>query len=146
MIKKVISHFYGSNIFSNCSLFFFLLHQQYFQPCYVKQALQENNIEGRRYFYPSLSAVDIYGKKGQTPVANDISSRILCLPLFSGLSINDINKITLTVKNALQVEACFDKGKLKFSHMHIFLKQASIDVWYLQSVTCRSKLASTKGN
>jgi dTDP-4-amino-4,6-dideoxygalactose transaminase len=47
----------------------------------VKSNLEEQNVYPRRYFYPSLSSLN-YVPQQSTPVADDISKRILCLPLF----------------------------------------------------------------
>jgi dTDP-4-amino-4,6-dideoxygalactose transaminase len=43
----------------------------------------------RRYFYPTLSKLN-YVKPHETPVADDISKRVLCLPLYYGLKEEDI--------------------------------------------------------
>lgn len=51
----------------------------------VMQALESEQIFPRRYFKPSLSQLDYVGRQS-TPVADDISTRILCLPLYHALS------------------------------------------------------------
>lgn len=51
----------------------------------AKETLEQKNIFPRRYFYPSLSSLH-YVYKYETPIADDISSRVLCLPLFHDLS------------------------------------------------------------
>lgn len=51
----------------------------------VKSELEINWIYPRRYFYPSLSGLD-YIEKQSTPVSDDISKRILCLPMYHTLS------------------------------------------------------------
>lgn len=50
-----------------------------------KKALEALEIFPRRYFYPSLSSLD-YVKPYATPVSDDVSKRILCLPLYHILS------------------------------------------------------------
>ncbi|CAH1552920.1 DegT/DnrJ/EryC1/StrS family aminotransferase [Vibrio rotiferianus] len=67
----------------------------------VMAQLLEKGIQTRRYFYPSLSQVPCYGMAGNTPIANDISQKILCLPLYFGLAENDIAYITAALKQAL---------------------------------------------
>jgi dTDP-4-amino-4,6-dideoxygalactose transaminase len=47
--------------------------------------LNKNDIFPRRYFYPSLSSVELFSKKENTPVSLKISSQIICLPLYVGL-------------------------------------------------------------
>lgn len=58
----------------------------------IKEALEQKEIFPRRYFYPSLSSLD-YVKKSETPIADDISKRILCLPIYYELSEAEIKKI-----------------------------------------------------
>lgn len=67
----------------------------------VMSRLLEKGIQTRRYFYPSLSQVPCYGMDGDTPIANQISTRILCLPLYYGLTEDDIRYITNALKLAL---------------------------------------------
>jgi dTDP-4-amino-4,6-dideoxygalactose transaminase len=50
----------------------------------MKAALERSEIFPRRYFYPSLSSLPY--TKGTTPLADSISTRILCLPLYHELS------------------------------------------------------------
>ncbi|MBE0365084.1 hypothetical protein PULV_a3396 [Pseudoalteromonas ulvae UL12] len=59
----------------------------------VSATLLERGIQTRRYFYPSLSQVPAYGQCGVTPVANDISKRILCLPLYTDLTLDGVREI-----------------------------------------------------
>jgi dTDP-4-amino-4,6-dideoxygalactose transaminase len=51
--------------------------------------LNENWIYPRRYFYPSLSGLN-YVRKSHTPVSDDISKRILCLPMYHTLKSEEI--------------------------------------------------------
>lgn len=67
----------------------------------IADALHREGIGTRRYFYPSLSQVPAYGQAGETPVANDIASRILCLPLYTGLTLSGVDVITAKLKQAL---------------------------------------------
>lgn len=66
----------------------------------VKYALEAENIFGRRYFSPSLSTLH-YVKYTPTPVSDDISSRILCLPVYHDLTVQDQEKIAGIVKRVL---------------------------------------------
>ncbi len=50
----------------------------------VKSALEQEQIFPRRYFYPSLSKLN-YVKNCMTQHADDVASRILCLPLYHDL-------------------------------------------------------------
>lgn len=50
-----------------------------------KQLLEEKNIFPRRYFYPSLNTLPYLDSRQSCPISEDISSRILCLPLYEDL-------------------------------------------------------------
>lgn len=58
----------------------------------VQKALNAEQIFPRRYFYPSLNTVD-YLSGQKMPVSEGIASRVLCLPLFTDLSENDLVQI-----------------------------------------------------
>jgi len=66
----------------------------------VLNALEQKKIYARRYFYPELSSLD-YVLEQDTPVANGIASRVLCLPLYYELSNAEIEMICTTVHKAL---------------------------------------------
>jgi len=57
------------------------------------EKLNSKNIFPRRYFYPSLNTVK-YLQKIEMPISESISKRILCLPLYMGISKVDIETIT----------------------------------------------------
>lgn len=59
----------------------------------VQKELHSENIIPRRYFYPSLNTID-YIKGAKMPISESIASRILCLPLYVGLSTSDLERIT----------------------------------------------------
>jgi dTDP-4-amino-4,6-dideoxygalactose transaminase len=63
----------------------------------VKQSLNDAGIFPRRYFYPSLNRLPYVGDY-KVPIAEDISKRVLCLPLFVGLTESDISKICDIIK------------------------------------------------
>lgn len=66
----------------------------------VEKVLNENQIFARRYFYPSLNTID-YAKGQSMPVSESIASRILCLPLYVGLSNEESNKIVAIINTNL---------------------------------------------
>ena len=61
------------------------------------------NVFSRRYFYPLLSdfAPYIYAK-GTCPVAEDLAARVLTLPTYYGLSIEDVKAIAEDVKEIVK--------------------------------------------
>ncbi|HMI06342.1 MAG TPA: DegT/DnrJ/EryC1/StrS family aminotransferase [Flavobacterium sp.] len=66
----------------------------------AEKALHEQEIVPRRYFSPSLNTVD-YCRQEDMPVSESIASRVLCLPLYVGLSTADLEKITTTINSSL---------------------------------------------
>jgi dTDP-4-amino-4,6-dideoxygalactose transaminase len=61
---------------------------------YVKDQLQKNNIDSRRYFYPSLNKLPYLKRAYNCPVSEDISKRILCLPFYSDINGKDVENIS----------------------------------------------------
>lgn len=58
----------------------------------VQKQLNNHNIFPRRYFCPSLNTL-LYVKSQKTPISEDLSKRILCLPLFYNLTEKEIDII-----------------------------------------------------
>lgn len=77
-----------------------ILLQSEVQLLKVQKALNEAGIFPRRYFYPSLNTID-YIKGSVMPVSEDVSSRILCLPLYAGLVQEELNLITSIINRNL---------------------------------------------
>jgi dTDP-4-amino-4,6-dideoxygalactose transaminase len=59
----------------------------------TKDALLSNGINTRRYFYPSLNNLPFLTEHYSCPVSEDISKRVLCLPLYYDLEEQVIEKI-----------------------------------------------------
>lgn len=62
----------------------------------VCEQLKEHNIFARKYFYPLTSEFECYKGQfdvNQTPVAKHISERVLTLPLYADLSLDDVDRI-----------------------------------------------------
>jgi dTDP-4-amino-4,6-dideoxygalactose transaminase len=68
--------------------------------CLVEKTLKENNILPRRYFYPSLSQLPYTTTEGNS-ISEDISSRILCLPLYAGISSTEIERICGIIESTM---------------------------------------------
>lgn len=66
----------------------------------VVAALAEKDVFPRRYFYPSLNHLP-YISAQSCPISESISSRILCLPLYVGLSKENLNNIVDIIHRAL---------------------------------------------
>ncbi|HIS86806.1 MAG TPA: DegT/DnrJ/EryC1/StrS family aminotransferase [Candidatus Caccenecus avistercoris] len=64
----------------------------------VVARLNENNIYPRRYFYPSLSSLNIFGNTEKCEISLDISKRILCLPFDTYIENKDIKLICKIIR------------------------------------------------
>jgi len=65
----------------------------------VRKTLLENEINTRRYFYPSLNNLPYLSVKFKCPVSESISKRVLCLPLYFDLAPNDVERICKIVNS-----------------------------------------------
>lgn len=70
----------------------------------VIEALESNRIFPRRYFYPSLNTIPIFSAQQYCPVSESISSRIICLPLYHTLEIEDVDLITDIILEAVKLK------------------------------------------
>jgi len=59
----------------------------------VTEALAEEDIYPRRYFYPSVNTFTKILPYQSTPIAEDIAKRILCLPHYFQLELSDMDHI-----------------------------------------------------
>lgn len=62
----------------------------------VQQKLNEAEIYPRRYFYPSLNTIDFVNGEAM-PISESIASRILCLPLYVGLTEEELQLIVTLI-------------------------------------------------
>jgi len=63
----------------------------------VEERLNHAGIYPRRYFYPSVNTFTDILPYTEMPVSEDISKRILCLPLYYDLTKEEIEKIAIEV-------------------------------------------------
>ena len=66
----------------------------------AEQALKNVRVLPRRYFYPSLNTLP-YVEHQAMPIAESISKRILCLPLYVGLQKEELELISNTINKVL---------------------------------------------
>jgi dTDP-4-amino-4,6-dideoxygalactose transaminase len=64
----------------------------------AESSLNKVGIYPRRYFYPSVNTYTNIVTYKKCPISEDIASRILCLPLYWNLSVNDIESIISIIK------------------------------------------------
>jgi dTDP-4-amino-4,6-dideoxygalactose transaminase len=66
------------------------------------ELLKLNEVFTRRYFYPSLATSLPYVKPQDLPVTGDIAQRVLCLPLYYDLTLEEVDlicRLILRVQN-----------------------------------------------
>jgi dTDP-4-amino-4,6-dideoxygalactose transaminase len=59
----------------------------------AEQRLQANQLFPRRYFYPAVNTFDRIVPYVPMPLAEDIARRILCLPLYWRLRVEDVERV-----------------------------------------------------
>lgn len=64
----------------------------------VQKKLNEKNIFPRRYFNPSLDKLPYIKSKGEFKIADNISKRILCLPISEVMTEEDVINIVSLIK------------------------------------------------
>lgn len=67
----------------------------------MKETLEQNDIFPRRYFYPSLDTLE-YINSEDNHISINISKRILCFPMYFGLSGDQIKYISIIVNEKFQ--------------------------------------------
>lgn len=65
--------------------------------------MKEQHILGRRYFYPLISEFSTYrglesAKPENLPIANRVADSVICLPMYYGLSDEDINRVIKSIQ------------------------------------------------
>lgn len=68
----------------------------------VEKALNDKDIFPRRYFYPSVNTYTNILNHQPTPISEDISQRIMCLPLFYDLTPAEIKSIAEIILQKLE--------------------------------------------
>jgi dTDP-4-amino-4,6-dideoxygalactose transaminase len=67
---------------------------------------KENNIYTRKYFYPLTSSYKCYNQTyniNDTPIAKDISERVLTLPLYADISLQEVDLVRETIKEFFEI-------------------------------------------
>lgn len=94
---------YQEDVESNYSYFPIVIEESIFGASRneVFAELAHNDIEARKYFYPLTNTFECFHGKydcSQTPVALHISKRVLTLPLYPDLKIEDVEHICRIIK------------------------------------------------
>lgn len=67
----------------------------------VLKNLAQEEIFPRRYFYPSLNQLPYLQKASSCPISEDLSLRIACLPLYVGLSDDEVSQICKIIRKSI---------------------------------------------
>ena len=67
----------------------------------VVLALNQKNIHPRRYFYPSVNTYKSILPYEEMRISESISRRILCLPLYFDLRYEQVEEVTVTIRNVV---------------------------------------------
>ena len=68
----------------------------------VFEKLKDNDIVARKYFYPLTNSFECYKDRydvDETPVAKYIAERVLTLPLYADLALEDVDRICVIIKS-----------------------------------------------
>lgn len=65
----------------------------------AKETLLKNEFNTRRYFYPSLNNLPFLTEHYSCPISDDISKRVLCLPMYFDLEEFHIEKISKIINS-----------------------------------------------
>lgn len=100
-IDGIILPEYQSGVESNYSYFPVVFDGYKYSRDEVKSILSKNGVGARKYFYPLVSDFECYKdfEKGYTPVAKYISDRVLTLPLYPDLEMEEVKMICNIIKN-----------------------------------------------
>jgi dTDP-4-amino-4,6-dideoxygalactose transaminase len=95
----IIKYQYNSALDRNYSYYPIILESEN-QLMQVTNKLNDQQIFPRRYFYPSLNNLPTVSGNA-CPISEDISKRILCLPLSADITESDILKISSIIMSSL---------------------------------------------
>lgn len=95
--KKIKKPTLNKNIDWNYSYYPIIFNKE---SCLIKvmEIMKSHNIFPRRYFYPSLNTVKFLKSK-KMKISEDISTKILCLPLYNDITKNSVKTISKILLN-----------------------------------------------
>lgn len=67
----------------------------------TEKVLNEHQINPRRYFFPSLNKLEYLQENQYCPIAESVSPRIMCLPVYHDLENKDIDRICSLINKVL---------------------------------------------
>jgi dTDP-4-amino-4,6-dideoxygalactose transaminase len=82
----------------------------------VFEALKKRDIYARKYFYPLTSSFECYRDRfnpEDTPVARYMAERVLTLPLYADLAVEDVDRICKIIKGRGESDERYNPGRGK---------------------------------
>jgi dTDP-4-amino-4,6-dideoxygalactose transaminase len=67
----------------------------------VQLALEREGVGSKRYFFPSLNRIALFGDESDMPHAERLADCILCLPFYTSLTDQQVERISEIVSSAL---------------------------------------------
>lgn len=102
-VKGITTLKYKENVKYNYAYYPIIVEEEYgITRDVLQEKLQEYNIYSRKYFYPLTSDYKCYANvynSENTPVAQSISDRVLTLPLYSELTVDEVAHICDVIVN-----------------------------------------------
>lgn len=100
-IKGIKTNKIQENVKSNYAYFPIIIEDEYgLSRDELFDLLKEHNIYARKYFYPAINETECYkNSKEKTPIASDISKRVITLPMYADLEEKNIIRICKIIKN-----------------------------------------------
>ena len=102
-IKGIRLNYINENVKENFAYFPIVIEESFGKTRdEVYEELKRNSIFARKYFYPITSAFECFTGRFEpekTPVAKEMSERILTLPLYADLNIEDVDFVCEVIKN-----------------------------------------------
>ncbi|OMQ23065.1 dTDP-4-amino-4,6-dideoxy-D-glucose aminotransferase VioA [Serratia oryzae] len=103
-VKGITLYHHNMNADSNFSYFPILVEDSYpLSRDELYEKLKAHHILSRRYFYPLISNMPMYrglpsSQASRLINANEVSSKVLCLPIYHGLEVDEQNYIINLIK------------------------------------------------
>lgn len=101
-VKGIKLNIQNSNLQSNYAYFPVVFDGYKYNRNEIYEMLKENGIYARKYFYPLTNSFDCYKNEfddKETPVAKYVAERVLTLPIYADLSIDDVDRICGIILN-----------------------------------------------
>lgn len=101
-VSGIRCHFNTNSLKSNYSYFPIFVEADYpLSRDDLYEKLKKNGINGRRYFFPLITEFPMYKKFAHQNlgIANEISKKVICLPIYPELSLNQLKDIVNLIKN-----------------------------------------------